>query len=575
MSRSARRPTIAALLLASLLAAGAAHAQTAWHEGFEAGQPSWRPSGGDAQYRILQHQRLQGDAHTGNGCEWLRLEADGGSCVYIAHDVGRPAVIDDLAVSVWLRSDRPGLQLAARVVLPRSADPRTGRAVTAFVAGSRYTDVGRWQQLRLGGDSAAVGPRGPPPAHAARPASRRARSLRRCRAVERLRRAGHDQRLDRRPRAGRPRECGAGAEPAADGPAISAVRKTRLPPGLPKGSSVFRPSAQASPPHPKHTVRLSGSVLLVDGRPMFPRIIQHRGEPLAVLKKIGFNAVWLQRLPGPELLEEADRLGLWLICPPPPLRKPPTVRQAANRFAGHFSATGVVLRRGNRSAVRLRAGLGPRRRSRPGRTRIDPAVGGANPCGRPAGEPAAGLPPAERAAGLQPAGRPAADRPPPVGHQPRPGRLRGVGPPAAALGEPGHARLDHRADAAQRGVAAAGCGLGSRRPAPAGGRAGTGPAALLHRRGRRQPGAGVHLRLAAGRHRRRHAAAGHDPRIAQPGVGLDGAVGGGGQFRRGGRVQRAARSAARSSARIAPACCCRCGPRPAPSACRRSRRPMP
>ena len=67
----------------------------------------------------------------------------------------------------------------------------------------------------------------------------------------------------------------------------------------------------------RHTVKLVGSVLLVDGRPMFPRIMQHCGEPLDVLKKLGFNAVWLQRLPAPELLEEADRLGLWLICPPP------------------------------------------------------------------------------------------------------------------------------------------------------------------------------------------------------------------------------------------------------------------
>ena len=64
-------------------------------------------------------------------------------------------------------------------------------------------------------------------------------------------------------------------------------------------------------------MKLVGSVLMVDGRPMFPRIIQHRGEPLEVLKKMGFNAVWLQRLPAPELFEEADRLGLWLICPPP------------------------------------------------------------------------------------------------------------------------------------------------------------------------------------------------------------------------------------------------------------------
>ena len=64
-------------------------------------------------------------------------------------------------------------------------------------------------------------------------------------------------------------------------------------------------------------MKLAGSILLVDGRPMFPRVIQHRGEPLRLLKQLGFNAVWLPRPPATELLEEANRLGLWLVCPPP------------------------------------------------------------------------------------------------------------------------------------------------------------------------------------------------------------------------------------------------------------------
>ena len=128
---------------------GTCAAGPVWHEGFEGPQPSWRDAGGDARYRVVEHRRLQGDAHAGSGCEWLRLEADGGSYVYFAHEIGRPRVIDDLVPSVWIKSDRPGAQLAARIVLPRSLDPHTGRPVTAIVTGSGYTDVGRWQQLRI------------------------------------------------------------------------------------------------------------------------------------------------------------------------------------------------------------------------------------------------------------------------------------------------------------------------------------------------------------------------------------------------------------------------------------------
>jgi hypothetical protein len=66
---------------------------------------------------------------------------------------------------------------------------------------------------------------------------------------------------------------------------------------------------------------------------MFPRIIRHCGEPLATLKKLGFDAVWTRRLAAPELLEEADRLGLWLICPPPrPLGDSNTLAEIGPEF---------------------------------------------------------------------------------------------------------------------------------------------------------------------------------------------------------------------------------------------------
>ena len=77
------------------------------------------------------------------------------------------------------------------------------------------------------------------------------------------------------------------------------------------------PSASGNDAAPRRIAKLVGSELRVNDRPTFPRAIQHRGESLARLKQIGFNVVWLQRLPAPELLEEADRLGLWLICPAP------------------------------------------------------------------------------------------------------------------------------------------------------------------------------------------------------------------------------------------------------------------
>ena len=47
-------------------------------------------------------------SHSGNSCEWVKLEGNGGSHVYLALDVGRATVIEELEPNVWIKSDRPG-----------------------------------------------------------------------------------------------------------------------------------------------------------------------------------------------------------------------------------------------------------------------------------------------------------------------------------------------------------------------------------------------------------------------------------------------------------------------------------
>ncbi len=311
------KATLAAVLLA-VLSVSQGRAQV-WHEGFETSQPSWRNVGGDTQYRILQQERVQGESHSGNGCESLRLESERGTTIYIAHDVGRPSIIDELSPSVWVKADRPGVQLAARIVLPRTPDRRTGRPVATIIVGDSYNAAGRWQQLQL--------------SDIPRLLARQVRMLRMQLGpqvdeheayidavllnvytgpgvssvwIDDLEVAGHvaSQRGEPSAASNNP-VVAASAQSTIEGP----LTPIRLPP-IP--TTTATPSAP-----PPHTVKLDRSLLLVDDRPWFPRVIRHRGEPLAVLKKIGFNAVWLPRLAAPEMLEEASRLGLWLICPPP------------------------------------------------------------------------------------------------------------------------------------------------------------------------------------------------------------------------------------------------------------------
>lgn len=349
--------TTAVLLVAVLSALAGAHAQTAWSERFEGTTPTWHDAGGDAKYRVLKHERLQQNAHSGNGCEWLQIEGNSGSSAYFSLDVGQPRIIAELEPSVWIKSDRPGPHLALRVVLPRTIDPRSGRPVVMLLMGPAYTDVGRWQRLQLSGIPTLLtrqvhllrvqfGPQVDD-----REAYLDAVLLNAYGGpgmtnlwIDDLEIAGHAAATAGRPHDNTAAVSQASAaswntketDPLTSGTAP--LKPVRLPPvdastngpllqaepsALPPVTTGTDPAAAmvsvvpAVAPTPRRTVKLVGSVLLVNGRPMFPRVIQHRGEPLPVLKRMGFNAVWLQRLPTPELFEEADRLGLWLICPPP------------------------------------------------------------------------------------------------------------------------------------------------------------------------------------------------------------------------------------------------------------------
>ena len=64
-------------------------AQTAWYEGFEGPEVSWRPAGSNGRYQIDFHRRVPGEAHTGDGCERLRIAAGEGTYVYFSHDIGQ------------------------------------------------------------------------------------------------------------------------------------------------------------------------------------------------------------------------------------------------------------------------------------------------------------------------------------------------------------------------------------------------------------------------------------------------------------------------------------------------------
>ncbi len=306
------RHAIVVLACLAVLRPAASLAQSAWYEGHEGASTSWQEAGGNVKYNIASHQRVSGEAHTGKGCEQIAIVGQNGTCVYFSHAVDNPCVIPELLPSVWVKSDRAGLQLLARVVLPRTEDPRTGRPVTTLVQGTSYSQVGRWQQLRIEQIPLLVD-----------------RAIRVLRMQMSTNVDGREAFVDRillnvyggpgktnvwiddLDVAGHVEHAAAGGESVTAPPQTAAVNVESAPPTLRNNPAVPAPSAAA------HRVELVLSTLQVDGSPVFPLAVEYRGESLVGLKELGFNTIWLERPPTREFLGEIDKLGLWAVCPPP------------------------------------------------------------------------------------------------------------------------------------------------------------------------------------------------------------------------------------------------------------------
>jgi hypothetical protein len=311
MHHPAFRLIWATALLIMLIGGGrCALAQTAWYEGFEGPETSWCPAGANVRWQAEFHGRVQGEARTGDGCERLRISAAEGNHIYFAHDIGRARIIDELIPTVQVRADRPGIQLFARVVLPRTQDPGTRRPVAMYIPGSTYKQSGRWEQLHVDGIPQSL--------------MRQTRVLRTQLGPSVDPREAYVDQVVLNVYSGPGvaslwiDDLDVAGYVAAD--PVTPTPVTTQTASLPRTGSLVpvrrRENAEASPSR-RGRIQLNNSILSVDGRPTFVRAVQYQGEPLALLKQLGFNVVWLPQLASTEFVDQAREQGLWLICPPP------------------------------------------------------------------------------------------------------------------------------------------------------------------------------------------------------------------------------------------------------------------
>jgi len=312
--------------------AATVHGQQMIQYGFEGRSPLWLPGPHDAGYKETLHELTDKSVHSGQRSETIQFEAEHGSYIHYIYNLGRAPVTDDLHISLWVRANRPGVQLLARVVFPKEWDPTNpGHLLTALLPGDRYQVVQHWQPLAL-----------PTPVKLLRQQQQLLTGTLKheINATE----AYVDQ-LILNVYTG-PGETHVWIDDLEAGPAFDVPlpgaswdRHEAGPAGgAAKEMTPARPALNQRPDE----VRLEGGHLKVGNERLFLLGIRHTGTPLQVLRNAGFNTVWLDESAPSGLIENAANLGFWII---PMLNAPLAVEQPGGQVQGQLMSNNEAFHR--------------------------------------------------------------------------------------------------------------------------------------------------------------------------------------------------------------------------------------
>jgi hypothetical protein len=265
---------------------------------FESNHTSWIKSTADTAFEETNHTMSDQVAHEGQRSEYILINAKQGTHVYYYYQTAKAPIAEDLTASIWVKSNRSGIQLLARLVLPKEADPtsREDRLVV-LLRGDTYKTVGAWKQLEIG------------------------RPVKLAKEQQQIMQTQFNRPIN---------FDGAYIDKLVlnvyGGPGVTDVWIDELEIGpvfetlAPKDAG---PTANAPTPAPgtarpttAKTVAVRGSNLEIDGKPFFFLGVRHTTTApgsLAALRNAGINALFVDYPWNPEALKQAVDLGFWLV----------------------------------------------------------------------------------------------------------------------------------------------------------------------------------------------------------------------------------------------------------------------
>ena len=121
----------------------------ALYDSFETPQPTWQREYTDGTIKLQAQDRSERAAHGGRLSEHFRFETTSGNQFFVSYGTPRVPVGNDLSVSVFVRANRGGVRIYARVVLPADIDPETKAPSFVMVPGTIFDQPDRWQKLEV------------------------------------------------------------------------------------------------------------------------------------------------------------------------------------------------------------------------------------------------------------------------------------------------------------------------------------------------------------------------------------------------------------------------------------------
>lgn len=271
-------------------------AQQILNLGFESRDTFFQAGPATGQVTEQSHRITEESYHGGQRSEEIKISLTKPSYVPYFLDIGKAPISEELGLSIWVKANKPGIQILCRVVLPKERDPQNpDRAMTAVLPGSIYQLSGRWEQISI---------RQPP---------KKLREQQQLLQQELKREVSVvDAYVDRV-------IVNVGVGPGnvevwLDDLEAGPLSEARPPvaSGTPMDGSNGR-SAPGMTARRISEVQVRGTHLVVGGQKFFLRGIRYTGTPLKTLRDAGFNTIFIDETTPQGILDEAVTQGFWVV----------------------------------------------------------------------------------------------------------------------------------------------------------------------------------------------------------------------------------------------------------------------